>query len=99
MRRIFFVVMLCFVTSVAMVCFAQGGKTPFQQAKELYNNGQCQQAIPLFKKVAKENPKKADEAYYFIGMCQSKAQNYAQAVDSFSEALKLRSDYAQALRA
>ena len=99
MRKVFFPMMFAFVICVSPVCFAQGGKTPFQQAKEFYNNDQCQQAIPLFKKVAKDNPKKADEALYFIGMCQSKAQNYPQAVQSFSEALKLRNDnYAQALR-
>jgi tetratricopeptide (TPR) repeat protein len=89
----------CVVFSVLPGYPAPAEKPPLQQAKELYNNEQYQQAIPLFKKAAKENPKKADEANYFIGMCQSKMENYAQAVNSFSQALKLREDnYPQALR-
>ena len=72
---------------------------PFKKAKELYNKGEYQQAIPLFKKVVKENPKKADEASYFLGMCQLKLQNYQSSIEGFSDALKLRNgDYAQALR-
>ena len=99
MRKTILMMMLYFMTIALAVSFAQGGKTPFQQAKQLYNNDQCKEAIPLFKKVARDNPKKADESYYYIGMCQSKAQNYAQAVQSFSDALKLRNDnYIEALR-
>ena len=72
---------------------------PFKKAKDLYNKGEYQQAIPLFKKVINDNPKKADEASYFLGMCHLKLQNYPSSIQSFSEALKLRNDdYLQALR-
>lgn len=102
-KLMFLLFVLCLVISVLPISSAQGGKqggkTPFQQAKELYNKGEYQQAIPIFKKVIKENPKKADDAYYYVGMCKSKMEDYGQAVDSFTQALKLRdNDYPQALR-
>jgi tetratricopeptide (TPR) repeat protein len=91
---------VCFLISLSLICAAQTPKgNDFQQGKELYSKGEYQEAIPVFKKVIKQNPKKADDAYYYLGMCQLKLENYAASADSFSEALKLRNDnYMQARR-
>lgn len=99
-KVIFGLIVLCWMIAVLPVSSAQDKKqNAFKKAKDQYNNGAYQEAIPLFKKVIKENPKKADDAQYFLGMCQLKLQDHASAANSFSEALKLRNDnYPQALK-
>jgi tetratricopeptide (TPR) repeat protein len=91
---------LCLMILVLPVVAQENGKSKaFKKAKNLFEKEQYQEAIPLFKEVIKESPKKADEAGYFLGMCQLKLQDYQSAADSFSKALKLREDdYPQALR-
>ncbi len=101
MKRI---IVSLFVFSLILFVSAIGAQdepksNPYKKAKDLYDKGEYQEAIPLFKKVIKENPKKADEASYFLGMCHLKLENYQSSIESFSDALKLRKDdYLQALR-
>jgi tetratricopeptide (TPR) repeat protein len=98
MKRFFFVaVFLIFAVTVQSQDKDQ--KNAFKKAKNLYNQGNCQEAIPLLKKAIQQNPKKSDEANYLIGSCQLKAQEYQSSVQSFTNALKFRNDeYPQALR-
>jgi tetratricopeptide (TPR) repeat protein len=98
-KVIFGVFAVCFIFVLPILGQENGKGSSFKKAKKLYNKGECTEAIPLFKKLIKENPNKADEASYLLGMCQLKALDYQSSVDSFSNALKMRNDdYAQAVR-
>ncbi len=64
----------------------------FQKGILYYKNGDCQKAIVEFEAIVKANPKYED-GYRLLGDCYARLEKYDLAIDRFSQALKLRSDF------
>ncbi|HEV8129868.1 MAG TPA: tetratricopeptide repeat protein [Acidobacteriota bacterium] len=63
----------------------------FQKGILYYKRGDCQKAIVEFEAIVKSNPKYED-GYRLLGDCYMRMAKYNEAIDRFSQALKLRSD-------
>ncbi len=52
-------------------------------------------ALRYFEEAVKKNPRYV-EAYFYIGLCNSKLEYYMEAVDAFNQAIGLKPEYAEA---
>ncbi|HEY3132457.1 MAG TPA: tetratricopeptide repeat protein [Acidobacteriota bacterium] len=75
--------------AASSLLWAQGD---FQKGILYYKNGDCQKAIVEFEAIVKANPKYED-GFRLLGDCYSRLGKNDLAVDRFSQALKLRSDF------
>ncbi len=52
-------------------------------------------ALTYFEEAVKKNPRYV-EAYFYIGLCNSKLEHYVEAIDAFNQAIRIKPDYAEA---
>lgn len=64
----------------------------FKKALDLYNQGKAADARPLFQKVQKAAPARPD-VYYYLGLCDAKTPDHAQAVVDFTKTISLDDKY------
>lgn len=50
-------------------------------------------ALTYFEEAVKKNPR-YPEAYFYIGLCNSKLEHYVEAIDAFNQAIRIKPDYA-----
>ena len=60
-----------------------------------YEAGRWQEALQEYNTVLAMNAR-SDEAYYYIGQCQLKLEQFAQSMDSFAKSYVLDGDYSEA---
>lgn len=71
----------------------------FSPAEELYltglnliKKGDCESALPWFKKAVKKNPAYA-EAHFYVGYCNGTLGHYTDAIEPFKQAIRNKPDF------
>ncbi|MDQ6993973.1 MAG: tetratricopeptide repeat protein [Mariprofundaceae bacterium] len=85
-------VMLCYVSFLSIGAFASEDLS--QKARQALSAGHIDEATNLLHQQVKNNPRDY-QAWFLLGVSQSKMQRYHPAIESFRRVIELRSDLAE----
>ncbi|HZP60244.1 MAG TPA: tetratricopeptide repeat protein [Opitutaceae bacterium] len=92
-----FVWFLCFagLAFAGAALHAQDATAVYNEAVQLYNNGQYEAAVDKYRAVTALQPDNA-KAFYWLGCSYYRLKKYSEAVTSYTEATRLQPDYCDA---
>ena len=87
-------VLLLFALAPAL-CVAQNDQAELSRAIRLQQSGQADQAIAVYQRLLKQNPKSAD-AHNWLGVAYLQKNKLTEAEAEFRQAIRLKPDYVRA---